>query len=403
MYPDLSYFFHDLLGTDVDNWSSIFKTFGLFLVLTFLTAHYLVKKELQRKESEGVLQPIKVKSNHNPMSDALINALMAFGFGFKIPYIYQNFEAFKADPAAAVFSGEGNFVTGILLGTLIGIYYYFDIKNKPQAPKGATLVAKSSDKTTNIIMIAALTGVLGSRLLSIMENWESFIADPLGQLLSGSGLTIYGGLILAGICVALYAKKSGIPVKHMADVAAPALMLGYGVGRMGCQFSGDGDWGIVNDNPKPDWFFLPDWAWAYEYPRNVAMEGKKIADCVGRYCQELSPPVYPTPIYEIAVSIILFLILWSLRKKWTTPGKLFFLYVFLTGLSRFFVEQIRVNPRYDLFGLDWSMSQTISAVLMVVGIIGILMMKGGKSGSGDKKKDLYAIPIMDQSPEDNPS
>ena len=313
MYPDLSYFFHDLLGTEVDNWSSIFKTFGLFLVFTFMTAHYLVKRELQRKESEGILEPIEVKSNQNPFTDAIINALMAFGFGFKIPFIYQNFEAFKADPAGAIFSSQGNWVTGILLGTLIGIYYFFDIKNKPQPAKGTIMVSKASDKTTNIIMVAALTGVLGSRLLSIMENWSTFIADPIGQLFSGSGLTIYGGLILAGICVALYAKKSGIPIKHMADVAAPALMLGYGVGRMGCQFSGDGDWGIANTNPKPDWFFLPDWAWAYEYPRNVAMEGKKIADCVGRYCQELSPPVYP--IRDSCICSIVFYSMVTQKKK----------------------------------------------------------------------------------------
>jgi len=394
MYPDLSYFFHDIFGTDVDNWTSVFKTFGLFLVFTFVSAHYIIKNELIRKEKEGLLTPLEVESKYNPMTDAIVNGLLAFAFGYKIPYVYQNFDAFKADPPSVIFSGDGNWVTGILLGVVLSMYFYFDSKNKPLPPKGTILTVRPMDKATNIIVVAALTGVLGSRLLSIFENWDSFIADPIGQLLSGSGLTIYGGLILAGICVALYAKKVGIPVKHMADIAAPALMLGYGIGRMGCQFSGDGDWGIANTNPKPDWFFLPDWAWAYEYPRNVALEGKKIADCVGRYCQELSPPVYPTPIYEIVVSVFLFLILWSLRKKWTTPGRLFFLYVFFTGLSRFFVEQIRVNPRYDMFGLDWSMSQAISAVLMIVGVIGMIAMKNNNGGSFKGGKDMYAIPDM---------
>lgn len=397
MYPDLSYFFHDLLGTDVDNWISIFKTFGLFLVFTFLTAHYLVKKELIRKEAEGVIAPLKGEKQSNPLWDTLINTLLAFVFGFKIPYIYNNFDAFKEDPASLVFSSQGNFVTGAIIAVLVGTYYFFDSKLKPQTPaKNVEYVVKPSSKTTNIIMVAAFTGILGSRLLSIFENWDSFIQDPLGQLLSGSGLTIYGGLILAAICVALYAKKIGIPVKHMADAAAPALMLGYGVGRMGCQFSGDGDWGIVNENPKPDWFVFPDWAWAYEYPRNVALEGKKMADCVGRYCQELSPPVYPTPIYEIIASVFLFFIIWSFRKKWKTPGKLFFLYVLLTGISRFFVEQIRVNPRYDLFGLDWSMSQTISAVLILVGVIGMFMMKGGSGGNANSPQNKYYIPPVDK-------
>ena len=76
-------------------------------------------------------------------------------------------------------------------------------------------------------------------------------------------------------------------------------MMGYGVGRMGCQFSGDGDWGIVNEAPKPSWFIFPDWAWAYEYPHNVLNEGVRMVNCVGNHCMKLSPPVYPTPIYEI--------------------------------------------------------------------------------------------------------
>lgn len=375
MYPDLSYFLHDLLGTEVDNWTSIIKTFGLFLVFTFLTAHYLVSKELKRKHDQGLLSNLTVKSNSNPLFDTIINTFLAFAFGFKIPHIYQNFDAFKIDPASMVFSGEGNFVTGFLIATLFGLYSYFDSKNKPLPPKGQQLTVQPHTRTINIIMVAALTGILGSRLLSVFENWDSFIQDPLGQLFSGSGLTIYGGLILAGICVALYAKKLGIPIPHMADAAAPALMLGYGVGRMGCQFSGDGDWGIANTNPKPDWFIFPDWAWSYSYPRNVALDGEKIQDCVGRYCLELNPPVYPTPIYEIIAAVLLFLLLWSLRKKINTPGRLFMLYVLFTGISRFFVEQIRVNPRYDLFGLNWSMSQTISAVLIIVGLLGFLLLR----------------------------
>ncbi len=389
MYPDLSYFLHDIIGTEVDNWTSIVKTFGLFLGLTFLSAYYWVKKELERKEKEGLIPKLQVKEDSNPIIEVIINALLAFGLGYKIPYIYQNFDAFKADPAGIIFTSDGNIAMGSILGVLAGIYYYFDYKNKPLPPKGTIYSIYPSSKTSSIIMVAALTGILGSRLLSIFENWDSFIADPMGQLLSGSGLTIYGGLILAGICVALYAKKIGIPVKHMADAAAPALLFGYGVGRMGCQFSGDGDWGIVNDAPKPDWFFLPDWVWAYNYPRNVALDGEKMADCVGRYCMELVPPVYPTPIYEITVSLLLFFFVWSIRKSWKTPGRLFFLYVFLTGVSRFFVEQIRVNPRYDLFGLEWSMSQTISAVLILVGILGMLFLR-----SSGKNKHDYTIPDM---------
>ncbi|MBT8233799.1 MAG: prolipoprotein diacylglyceryl transferase [Bacteroidia bacterium] len=395
MYPDLSYFFHDLFGTDVDNWTSIFKTFGVFLALTFISAYHIIKKELIRKEEEGLIQKIIIENPNESVSawkESLINGLIGFFFGFKIPYIYQNFEAFKADPASQIFTSDGNYLTGSLLGVLLAVYYYFSIKNQPPVPKGTKLYEHPYQKAGTIILIAAFTGILGSRLLSILENLDSFFEDPMGQLLSGSGLTIYGGLILAAICVALYARKIGIKVAHMADVAAPALLLGYGVGRMGCQLSGDGDWGIANTAPKPDWFIFPDWAWAYDYPRNVAdlyQRGEKIADCVGNFCTHLNPPVFPTPIYEVITSLILFFIVWSYRKKIKTPGRLFFLYVFLSGFSRFFVEMIRVNPRYDLLGLGWSMSQWISAILVFVGLIGFFKLRGDKKPEHD-----YTIPDM---------
>lgn len=399
MYPDLSYFFHDLLGTEVDNWTSIFKTFGIFLALAFVVSYQILKSELKRKEKNGTLEKVKVKnpdSNYSAVKEAIINGLLGFFLGFKIPAIIANFDAFKQDPAGVIFSGEGRPIIGVFVAALMGIYYFFDVKNRPPSTTKGPLYVHPYEKTGDIVIIAAITGVLGSRLFSILENLDSFWEDPIGQLFSGSGLTIYGGLILAFICVYLYVKKIGIKPIHMMDMAAPALLAGYAVGRMGCQFSGDGDWGIANTNPKPDWFIFPDWMWAYDYPRNVAdfyQRGPKIPDCVGNFCTHLDPPVYPTPIYEIIVSLILLAFIWSIRKKINTPGMLFFIYLFLSGLSRFFVEIIRVNPRYDLFGLNWSMSQAISAVLAVIGVIGIIKLKG------KGKKPDYTIPDIQQNPD----
>lgn len=393
MYPDLSYFFHDVFGTPVDNWTSIFKTFGVFLALTFITAYHILKKELLRKEKEGIFKKIKIKNpdeGNDAVKEAIINGIIGFIFGFKIPHIYNNFEAFKTDPASMVFSSQGNAVTGLLLGIIIAIYFYFNVKNRPPVPKGTILYRHPHEQAGNIIIIAAIAGILGSRILSILENLDAFLKDPLGQLFSGSGLTIYGGMILAGLCIVWYTRKIGYSVAHMADCAAPALLIGYGIGRMGCHFSGDGDWGIVNTKPKPDWFIFPDWAWAYDYPHNVAdfyQQGEKIPDCVGNFCTHLNPPVYPTPIYEIVTSFILFAVIWSLRKKIKTPGRIFFLYVILSSLARYFVEIIRVNPRYELFGLNWSMSQTISAVLVIAGIIGFFAVK-------KKEKQDYSIPDL---------
>lgn len=394
MYPDLSYFFSDFLGTEVDNWTSMFKTFGIFLALTFYCAFIIIRKELKRKEEEGLIPRLVVESKgSSAISETFFNALFGFVLGFKVPHIYKNFADFKQDPASVIFTSEGNYAVGVLLAVLLAVYFYFDIKNRPLPPKGSKMSFGADQKTGNIILVAALTGLLGSRLMSIFENWESFISDPIGQLLSGSGLTIFGGYILATIGVIIYTRKIGIKTGHMADVAAPALLFGYAVGRMGCQFSGDGDWGIANTAPKPDWFIFPDWAWSYDYPRNVAdlyQRGEKITDCVGNFCTHLNPPVFPTPIYEIITSFILFFFVWSIRKKIKTPGRLFFIYLVLSGIARFFVEIIRVNPRYDLFGLNWSLSQSLSAGIVVIGITGLLFF-GKKGPSND-----YKIPRMDE-------
>ncbi len=393
MYPDLSYFFHDVFGTEVDNWTSIFKTFGIFLALTFVGAYHIIKLEFIRKEKEGVLSDLKIKHKtvSSPLKDAIINAFIGFLIGFKIPVIYQEFDAFKADPAGVLFSSQGNFIVGILLAVLLGLYYYFMAINRPPPSLLEQEFIKPHQKSGDIILVAAISGIIGSRLFSILENLDSFLKDPIGQIFSGSGLTIYGGLILAFITVYYYVKKLGIKPVHVMDAAGPALLLGYAIGRMGCQFSGDGDWGIANTQAKPSWFIFPDWMWSYDYPRNVAdfyQRGSKITDCVGNYCTYLDPSVYPTPIYEIIISLILFAFIWAIRKKIKTPGRLFFIYLFVSAFARFFVEIIRVNPRYELFGLNWSMSQAISALLVIVGIIGMLKL-------GRKSKQDYTIPGME--------
>jgi len=375
MYPDLSYFFHDLFGTNVDNAFSIFKTFGLFLALTFIVSAWLLAKELNRKEEEGIIGKLKNIAAQTPstaanswIKDAAINGLLLGFLAYKIPYISQNFAEFKVNPAGVLFSVGGNILIGLLV---TGIVVYMVYLTHRKSGEAAPLVKEwPHQKVGDIIIIAAVTGIIGARIFSVLENWESFIADPLGQLLSGSGLTIYGGIIMAGLTLVWYSRRIGLHTPHLADAAAPCLALGYGIGRMGCQFSGDGDWGIPNVAPKPDWFFLPDWVWSYNYPRNVLREGVPIEDCIGHYCNRLAEAVYPTPIYEITIAVITFSLLWYLRKRLPKAGMLFFIYLFLTGLARFFVEGIRVNERYDLLGLGWSLSQWIAVLFMLGGVAG---------------------------------
>ncbi len=265
----------------------------------------------------------------------------------------------------------------------------------------------------DITVYAAIAGFLGAKIFDNLENWDRFIQDPIGNLLSPSGLTFYGGLILAATVIILFARSKKIGIRHLIDSAAPALMIAYAIGRMGCHVSGDGDWGIFNSAytvnaenkivPAAEWEYhnalmnggdftriliaehghmdsiphanfkgisiLPNWFWAYNYPHNVNEVGVPIKDCVGSYCNQLSPPVFPTPLYEIVACSLLFVVLWQLRKKITVPGRLFALYLVLNGLERFLVEKIRVNTTYDIWGFHPTQAELISSGLMVFGII----------------------------------
>ncbi|HUP13856.1 MAG TPA: prolipoprotein diacylglyceryl transferase family protein, partial [Niastella sp.] len=138
-------------------------------------------------------------------------------------------------------------------------------------------------------------------------------------------------------------------------------------GRIGCQVAGDGDWGIVNNAPNPiSW--LPNWMWSFTYPHNVNEAGVTIPGCIGKFCNVLPQPVYPTPFYETIAGFVLFGILWSLRKKLKPFGTVFALYLILNGIERFLIEKIRVNNRLDLFGFHPTQAEVISTGLVIVGI-----------------------------------
>jgi prolipoprotein diacylglyceryltransferase len=152
------------------------------------------------------------------------------------------------------------------------------------------------------------------------------------------------------------------------------MILAYGIGRMGCQVSGDGDWGIDNPNPMPDALsFLPQWLWSYDYPNNVNGMGEPISSGVvfPGYGTHLEVPVFPTPLYETIWATLIFLTLWYLRKKITVPGLIFGWYLVLNGVERFFIEQIRVNNFISFLGMKWTQAMFI-AVVFVVGGLGFI-------------------------------
>ncbi len=161
---------------------------------------------------------------------------------------------------------------------------------------------------------------------------------------------------------------------HVMDAVAPALIMGYAVGRLGCQFSGDGDWGIVNAAATPGWWFLPDWAWSFTYPHNVLNDGIPMEGCLWQYCHQLAEPVYPTPIYETFFSLIIFGILWIMRKRFKIAGMLFFLYVLLNGIERFFIEKIRTNPDISILGMEATQAEYVAGLLIVIGLVGMIYL-----------------------------
>jgi phosphatidylglycerol:prolipoprotein diacylglycerol transferase len=377
MYPNLYFAFRDLFGVE---WTFLrfVNSFGFFVAISFILAAIVLAAELKRKSSEGLLFPTEMQVTVGEPATAgelILNFLLGFLLGFKIIGLFVMDKSATEDPQAFIFSPIGSWPAGILFGLLFaGVKWYEKNKQKLARPEKRNVRIWPQDRVGEMTVLALIFGLIGAKLFDIFENWSDFLKHPSSYLLSPSGLTFYGGLICAAIAIWIYARKHQIGFWHLNDAAAPALMLAYGTGRIGCQVSGDGDWGIPNTSPKP-FSWLPDWMWSYNYPNNVNESGVPIPGCVGKYCNELNPPVYPTPFYEVIMGLLLFALLWSVRKKIKTPGRLFALYLMVNGLERFLIEKIRVNTRLDIFGFQPTQAEVISTLLFISGLVLWIMLK----------------------------
>ncbi len=212
---------------------------------------------------------------------------------------------------------------------------------------------------SDLAMVGAIFGVLGARIFHLLEYPHEFIQNPLAMIFSRDGFSIFGGLILGVIAGAVFLKKRAVPILPMLDALAPSLILGYGIGRLGCQVSGDGDWGTAaNMAIKPNW--LPDWFWAQTYENNVV--GTLIA----------APGVYPTPLYEVLAAFLIFVFLWSIRKNHHQTGFIFSVYLLLSGFERLLIEKIRINSEYHLWEMSFTQAEFISTALIITGVVGIV-------------------------------
>ena len=213
-------------------------------------------------------------------------------------------------------------------------------------------IGKPVDWAYEMGFAALVGGVIGSRLYFIVDNYSEVSDDLLGNLFSGSGLTWYGGAIGGALAVLLWARWRGFLGLALLDVAAPALALGYAVGRVGCQLSGDGDYGKAWDGP-----------WAMSYP-----EGTVPTD----------EDVHPTPVYEALAMGLGAWILWRLRDR-VRAGVLFALYLLYAGTERFLVEFVRRN---EDAALGLTAAQLESLVMMAAGAVWIAIVSRRYGGIG---------------------
>jgi prolipoprotein diacylglyceryl transferase len=370
MYPNLYYAFKDLFGIELQGLKMV-NSFGFFVAMCFLSAAWVITQELKRKQKQGHMVYTEQKIKVGAPADFLeltINFFLGFVLGFKIIGAFLISEALQ-DPPSFIFSSNGHWPMGIVMGLVFGGLKWWEKKKQQLAvPEERIIRVWPHDRVGDMVIFAAISGFIGAKIFHNLENWNEFIKDPIGNLVAFSGLTFYGGLIMGTLAVIYYARKYKMPVIHLADAIAPGLMLGYAIGRIGCQVSGDGDWGIVNSSPKP-FSWLPDSFWAYQYPHNVLNEGVPIPGCVGEYCNQLPQAVFPTPLYESITCLLLFGVLWFLRTRIQIAGRLTAVYLMMNGVERFLIEKIRVNTTYNFGSFQPTQAEIISTVLFLGGVV----------------------------------
>lgn len=216
----------------------------------------------------------------------------------------------------------------------------------------------TTEYASSLVLWAAISGLVGARLWDIWDNFPIYMRHPWSIVFSGAGFVWYGGFVGGAVAVYLVARRYGVGFLTTADMAAPAVLIGHAFGRMGCLLSGDGDWGLPTKMP-----------WGMAYPNAIVGWN---ADTVlklnakGQLVSGYFPGVrvHPTPIYEAVLYVAIFAFLWSIRKRTSVEGRIFYLFLILAGAARFLVEFWRINPR-----VLWGMTeyQLFSILMMVVG------------------------------------
>ena len=240
--------------------------------------------------------------------------------------------------------------TGLLVAAYV-LQADFDRRRENFLERGylpETKQPRPHDEGFLIIGIAGISGLIGARLYHVLESPRDLVADP-SMLYSRFGFAWFGGFIGGFIALFFLARHYRIPVLQFMDLCSPAAAVGYAIGRIGCLLSGDGDYGVPTKLP-----------WGMSFPNGVVPTTER---------------VHPTPFYEFLIWMLIAVVLWQMGKNalnGEAVGKVFSYYLILTGIARFLIEFIRINPR-SFFGM--SNAQTASLVSILLGIVLLLRSK----------------------------
>jgi phosphatidylglycerol---prolipoprotein diacylglyceryl transferase len=283
---------------------------------------------------------------------------------------------------------------GLMVAAAMVAAYY--VLRADMARRG--LAAKDTSTAEMFVAVPALVGIVGAKLYHVLETPRELFADPVGQIFSRYGLAWFGGLIAGFAAFVWLARRFKFPLLEIFDAGSAAAALGYGVGRIGCLLSGDGDYGVPTSLP-----------WGMSFPNGLVPTTAR---------------VHPTPIYELIAACVIAWILWKLGRlqtfsgsigkttseakdisvqmaeagrffaslqmpsrywnallPWLRPGSVFAAYLILTGVARFLVEFIRINPR-SFFGL--TNAQAASVVSVIAGVALWWHVAGGGKAKTEK-------------------
>ncbi len=233
------------------------------------------------------------------------------------------------------------------------------------------------EKAWDLVFMAVLGGVIGAKAYYVLLNYPRLLEDPVSAIFSRGGMVWYGGFGGALLLIVWEIKRSGLPLGKVADLCAPPLAIGYAIGRMGCFLVGD-DYG----RPTAAWTGI-------RFPQGTPPTRADVLQ--DRFGIEVDPalveqfgqvvPVHPTQLYEIAMVLVIFVILWRLRLREHAPSWLFWLCLALLSAERFLVEIVRVKD--DRFLGPLTIAQVIAVGLVLLGVWG---MNQASSRAGASKR-----------------